>query len=361
MLGCVGQWGNTNKEREMGKEEAERDYLFKVDCKGEEDKVEFVADVFITITPEIYQELLAYVAHYDTEVSGCGMVEQIVNEDKSIEYRVTEVYLPQVQYNSAAYTEIRDTQVHKLMGELLAIGKDLNQMKLHWHSHNDFGVFHSGTDDENYRDLLQKDYVVSLVLNKKSDVLGRVDILAPFRVTVSGVDVFVRMPMPKESEAIKRVHANIKALDKNIERIEKEAEEERKKKHKGFEGSTRHGRYEKGIWVPNKLMASGKDKTAYGDAEDYYAAYGIPNHSSESSFNDIAKESDELDRELAMAEHGFDMGEIGEFQACDYSSSGTHTCTDSDRCVQFHAVKDNLVWNWDKKQYQAARKRKERK
>lgn len=190
-----------------------------------QEKVETSAVHYISIPVQLYNDLCAYVDHYDTEVSGCGMVERIEHrtkaEDKDepdvveIEFRISEVYLPSKQSNSAASTDIDDDTIADLVHSLLAQGKNTEHLRLHWHSHADMDTFHSGTDEDNYKTLSNGEFLVSLVLNKAHKFLGRIDYFNPVRVTLSGVAVY--MQLESENKPSKEALENIKKLDKYVD------------------------------------------------------------------------------------------------------------------------------------------------
>ena len=179
---------------------------------------------YISIPLQVYADLCAYVDHYDTEVSGCGMVQRIEHRFKSeekdepdtveIEFAIQEVYLPKKQTNSAAHTEIDDDCIAELVTDLLKEGKDTEHLRLHWHSHADMGTFHSGTDEDNYATLSNGDFLVSLVINKAHKFLGRVDYFKPLRVTLNNLSVHMQMEVSTAPSTI--AEENIKALDKHI-------------------------------------------------------------------------------------------------------------------------------------------------
>lgn len=180
---------------------------------------------YISMSVEIRNELLAYVKHYKTEVSGCGLIEAIEHREKNsdkdkpdiitTEYKIVEIYLPSKQDNSGASTDIEPEEIHSLMHTLLTENKDPNMLRLHWHSHADFSVFHSGTDEDNYETLNNSDWLVSLVINHAEEFLGRVDYYKPIECTITGIPVY--MDIPVSSEVNEKVKANILALDKHVE------------------------------------------------------------------------------------------------------------------------------------------------
>lgn len=186
------------------------------------EKVETSAIHYISIPAQLYADLCEFVDHYDTEVSGCGMVERVEHRTKSkdkddpdtveIEFRISEVYLPGKQDNTGSSTDITDDVIAELMSELLAKGKDTEHLRLHWHSHADMDTFHSGTDEDNYATLSNGEFLVSLVINKAHKFLGRIDYFKPVRVTLTGVAVYMRIDNEyKPSEGALK---SIKVLDK---------------------------------------------------------------------------------------------------------------------------------------------------
>lgn len=212
------------------------------------DKIEIkCCDTYITIPSDVYYELCEYVKYYDTEVSGCGLVERInhVVGDKdssvsSVEYKIIEIFLPKEQDNSGSATDIKPETIHALMVELIELGKDVQKLKLHWHSHANMGVFHSGTDEDNYNTLANGDFLVSLVGNHDLDFLGRIDIYGGARITVTNVPVYIDMPELGEVARAKALE-NILILDKYIE------------EHKVVTGYSSYDKYKGGYWSEGKF------------------------------------------------------------------------------------------------------------
>lgn len=224
-----------------------------VNISQQEVKVEFDNNLYISMSTEVYQELLCYVKHYETEVSGCGLVERIEHkcEDDKIEYefRIKEVYLPDEQENTGASTDIKPNMIHKLMTMLIGDNKDVSTLKLHWHSHADIGVFHSGTDEDNYETLNNKDYLVSLVLNRQGQILGSVHLYQPLALDVTGVPVFVDVPI--QESVTDKTKKSIEALDKYTE------ENKRVYVSSGYGG---HWDAQKQVWVDDKKEETPKEK-----------------------------------------------------------------------------------------------------
>ena len=110
-----------------------------------------------------------------------------------IEYRISKIYLPAVQANTKASSDIEGEEIGKIVTDLVQSGNCSSELRLHWHSHNDMSVFHSGTDNENYDDLKTGDFLVSIVANKKNEMLGRVDYYKPFNVIYNNLPIMIKM------------------------------------------------------------------------------------------------------------------------------------------------------------------------
>jgi hypothetical protein len=77
-------------------------------------------------------------------------------------------------------------------------------------------VFHSSIDKDNYKDLDNGDFLVSLVLNKKGELLGGLHFYKEVKMSIVGVPVYVVVPNSTNAETV--VSAGIKKLDEFIEK-----------------------------------------------------------------------------------------------------------------------------------------------
>ena len=176
---------------------------------------------YITMPKQIYTDLCAIVDHFDTEVSGCGMVERIEHRFKAdiasdpdtveIEFKILEIFLPEKQTNTRASTDIDEEEIFELQNKLIKEGKNTELLRLHWHSHADMDTFHSGTDEENYATLSGGDFLVSLVLNKAHKFLGRLDYFKPVRVMLSNLSI--QLVLNEEGKVSPVIAGNINKLD----------------------------------------------------------------------------------------------------------------------------------------------------
>jgi len=191
-----------------------------------ETEVSLKSAVYITMASDIYKELREYVKHYDTEVSGCGLVEKIIHKLKNadtdkpdtqiLEFKIIEVFLPSKQRNTGATTNIDDEEIHNIVAQLIKDGKDVEKLKLHWHSHVDMDTFHSTTDEDNYDTLFNGDYLVSLVINKAGHFLGRIDLQNPAIISISDVQIYVYATA--DDKVMDKVNMNLAKLDEYIKK-----------------------------------------------------------------------------------------------------------------------------------------------
>lgn len=194
--------------------------LIKTNSKDSQ-KVESPYKTYITMTKEVHDEMFGYVEAFDTECSGCGIVERIEHKEgdvTEVEFKVTEIFLPN-QKNSAAATDIEAEEITKLVTELVIQGRDadVEKLRFHWHSHVNMSVFHSSTDEENYEDLRTGPYLVSIVANKKKELLGRVDYYEPVRLSIVEVPVYVRILTDVRIPArVKENMARVAEYQKNL-------------------------------------------------------------------------------------------------------------------------------------------------
>ena len=143
-------------------------------------------DVQLFLLPEVEERMRHYAKLVPGEVSGLGTVEE---HDGG--FLVTDLFLPK-QTCSPGGTELDQESVATLILELDQAGVDTATMRYWFHSHGDLDVFWSRTDEECINNLANGDYVLSLVTNKRGQMLARLDIFKPVRVTIDQVPVTVR-------------------------------------------------------------------------------------------------------------------------------------------------------------------------
>lgn len=114
------------------------------------------------------------------EISALGKVEKKGNDLKLTDIKL---FRQQVGYS---HTVIDRRDLGRFYYELMQKEEDVSQWKCWLHSHADFAVFWSATDEETIKDfdndLSSDNWMLSIVMNKKKDLLARVDTFAPFQM-----------------------------------------------------------------------------------------------------------------------------------------------------------------------------------
>lgn len=190
--------------------------------------------VYVTMLPEVYNEMFAYVDAFDTECSGYGLVERFehgtVAKEEIVQYHVDKIFLPN-QVNTSHDSEVSEIGSAQLVKELIDQGEDVSRLKCHWHSHVNMGVFHSGTDKENYDGLQTGDYLVTLVANKKKEIYAGIEMYKPLRLSIKDITVYVNCIGEDISQKVKE----------NVERVKRFEEVGKEKKKlswtsRGYDG-----------------------------------------------------------------------------------------------------------------------------
>ena len=143
-------------------------------------------DIRLYLLPEVEERIRHYTTLATGEVSGLGTLEEFDGG-----FLVNDIFLPR-QECSPGGTELDQESVATLLLELDNAGTDSGTLRFWWHSHGDLEVFWSHTDEECINNLANGDYVLSLVTNKKGNILARLDIFQPVRLTVDQLPVSVR-------------------------------------------------------------------------------------------------------------------------------------------------------------------------
>ncbi len=159
-------------------------------------------DIGIFIDGEVWAKLRHWVklAGQD-EVSCLGLIDEVKNEGRITALLVSEIYLLE-QTVSGADTELEDKSVANLMIQLATEGIDTSKLKCWLHSHANMRVFWSSTDEECCSLLANDSYSVSIVTNLRGDLLTRIDIYNPFRVTLNNVPTQIHCTCSKELEEL---------------------------------------------------------------------------------------------------------------------------------------------------------------
>lgn len=145
----------------------------------------------ILIAKDLMDKMFGWANAAKGEVSGMGLVRRAGDI-----FTIYDVFiLP--QESDAGYTELDRDGLAKLSMDLHKKGAAVKDLRFWWHSHADFGVFFSSTDDTCANALLgaNGEWGVSIVVNKKRDYLSRIDLYDPLHVTITGKPVDIVAPI----------------------------------------------------------------------------------------------------------------------------------------------------------------------
>jgi hypothetical protein len=141
----------------------------------------------ILIDYKVYQKMCAYIKHASGEISGLGKVEKIDNQT----VKIVDIALFN-QVCSGTSTDIQSESLEKFMIDMMEKKEDLGAWRCWWHSHANMLTFWSNTDTNTIESLdpevKEDNFFVSIVGNKKNDLLCRIDVFDPIRATIDKVD-----------------------------------------------------------------------------------------------------------------------------------------------------------------------------
>jgi hypothetical protein len=131
----------------------------------------------LVIPQRLWQKLLYLVTAVETEVSGFGSVET-----SGPDWLVKDIFL--LSDEVSPKTAVIDAEtIGKFLHEYIQRGNDPDQLRLHWHSHGNFGVGWSDVDEQTIEELIgMGNTLASLVINRSGDHLCRLDVRSPQRI-----------------------------------------------------------------------------------------------------------------------------------------------------------------------------------
>jgi hypothetical protein len=141
------------------------------------------------MTAEVLKKFTAYIMAVNYEISGLGELSVVQHLD-GVDFVVKELHLIK-QVSTGTSTVLDALSIAQLMGTMMTQKKDLATLKLWWHSHGTLGVFWSGTDVHTIDsfDDGKKDWMLSIVGNRRQNILARLDVYRPFRMTFDKIEV----------------------------------------------------------------------------------------------------------------------------------------------------------------------------
>ena len=185
----------------------------------------------LVINARIYAKLFRYANAVNSEISGWGKVESFGGI-----HRITKIILLNQVCNTAS-TTLDSEKLTQMYVDMANRGEDPASYNLWWHSHYDFGVFWSATDEYAIQSLATSNNLFSICINKNGEMIGRIDKLG---IKPNIPLIIIRPSNDKQmDEAIKRsvknkVTRNYMRLVNNIF-IEGEVNEKVKQKDMLFE------------------------------------------------------------------------------------------------------------------------------
>lgn len=181
----------------------------------------------ISINNREYQKMVYYTNAARGEISGLGKVG--IKKDKIL---VTDVLIFR-QECSHGGTVLDKKQLSLFVVELIQNNKKIQDYKLWWHSHNDFDVFWSPTDEKNILELSKSSQLVSICINKMGNIIGRID--TEGETEHLHVNILPAPNTPLQNQCIKEVREKVR----NIRlRVVKKV----KRRRYGFYKATGHSR-----------------------------------------------------------------------------------------------------------------------
>ncbi len=142
----------------------------------------------------VWHKMMGWCKAAKSEVSGMGLCKIVKGS-----FVVYEVFFP-LQYGSSGYTELDDRALAKLQIGLYNKKIPADHFRFWWHTHYNFNVFWSGTDDNNATTLAKANgqWELSLVINQASEFRCRADFFKkvhpmvpePVHVLIDNIEVF---------------------------------------------------------------------------------------------------------------------------------------------------------------------------
>lgn len=141
----------------------------------------------VIVQDHVWKKIHGWCKAARSEVSGLGLVRLT---DRGME--VYDVFLPK-QKCSSGYTELDELATPRLITKLHKTKRRTQDLRFWWHTHFNFGVFWSSTDDNNAREMVETngDWLLSIVINQKGEYRCRVDTVKPIRSTLDKLTVYI--------------------------------------------------------------------------------------------------------------------------------------------------------------------------
>jgi len=159
----------------------------------------------IGIREEQLRSLLLYPKLVNAEVSGMGDI--VETSDGNL--LITKIFLIKNDVNQGSYTRLDYNALLDTVQKYMNEGKDPSRLRVWWHSHYNFSVGFSGTDEATINRIIRgSPWFVSICVNQIGDIAARLDFDKPFRMTI-----------PLKLEIIRDEHKLVKKLQDEVKRL----------------------------------------------------------------------------------------------------------------------------------------------
>lgn len=129
--------------------------------------LEFTGEIYIV--PKIFEKMTYYTRMVSSEISGLGKVERVKDNYHIVDVKILE------QKCTAAHTTLSEEDLSKFLFELIKGGEKPENWNLWWHTHNDFGTYFSGEDEDTIEQLSKDSLLLSICINKHNEISARID------------------------------------------------------------------------------------------------------------------------------------------------------------------------------------------
>lgn len=136
--------------------------------------------VNLLFSEKAYLKLKYYVRNIETEISGLGSC--LILTPSLIEVTDLEIY-PQVC--SVSHSNLDSDFLAKVLYQKIKNNEDVSNFKVWFHSHASSVSFWSTIDEFTINNTSSDSFLISIVTNKKMEILGRLDLFKPLRMTIS--------------------------------------------------------------------------------------------------------------------------------------------------------------------------------
>ncbi len=189
----------TMKDRETAKERKKTEPATRRKLTNRSPKV--------LLSAEAERQLRVWTQAAKGEFSCFGVTEVDTDSGAIV---VKKFFLPE-QTCTDSHTSPDRESMGALMTELVRAGYDVNDLRCWAHSHADMNCFWSSEDADTIEQMDNGDWLVSIVTNKAGHFRARLDLYAPWRITVDKINVGFLASMERDETLEKELHEKVRA------------------------------------------------------------------------------------------------------------------------------------------------------